>query len=154
MTTRAAFNAEEWAQIASAPALTGMLVIAAERGGTIRESVSMARAYQEARERNPTELVRELIATPPAIEPGSAPRTFDDLRSEVPARLRAAIAMLAERATPEEVADYKRFVYALAETVARAHKEGGVLGIGGKEISAREQAVLDELAALFDSTQP
>jgi hypothetical protein len=148
MTTRAAFNAEEWAQIATAPALTGMLVMSAERGGTIRESVSMARAYQEARQNHPTELLGELIATPPAIEPGSAPRTFDDLRRDVQARLSAAIALLAERATPEEVADYKRFVYAIAETVAR------VLGIGGKEISPREQAVLDELAALFDSTQP
>ncbi|MCW2953554.1 MAG: hypothetical protein JWQ48_2724 [Conexibacter sp.] len=154
MTTRAAFNAEEWARIATAPVLTGMLVISAERGGTIRESVSMARAYQEAREHHPTELLGELIATPPAIEQGSAPRTFDDLRREVPARLGAAIALLAERATPEEVADYKRFVYRVAETVARAHKEGGVLGIGGKEISPREQAVLDELAALFDRTQP
>ncbi len=154
MTTKAAFNAEEWARITAAPALTGMLVIAAERGGTIRESVSMARVYAEARERHTTELLAEVIATPPAIEAGRAPRTFEDLDREVRPRLQNAVALLSQHATPEEVADYKRFVYTIAETVARAHKEGGILGIGGKEISAREQAVLDEIAALFDATQP
>lgn len=154
MTTRAAFNAEDWAKITAAPPLTGMLVISAERGGTIRESVSMARVYAEAREHHTTELLAELIASPPAIEQARAPRTFEDLSSEVPARLQAAIALLGQHATPEEVADYKRFVYTIAETVARAHKEGGILGFGGKEISTREQAVLDQLAALFDSTQP
>ena len=48
--------------------------------------------------------------------------------------------------------EYKRFVFSLAEEVARAHKEGGFLGIGGTEISEREQAVLDEIAAIFDET--
>jgi hypothetical protein len=37
----------------------------------------------------------------------------------------------------------------LADTVARAHKEGGVLGIGGKEVSESEQAALDEIAAVL-----
>jgi hypothetical protein len=35
--------------------------------------------------------------------------------------------------------------------VAHAHKEGGVLGIGGKEVSAEEQAALDELSAKLNS---
>ncbi len=38
----------------------------------------------------------------------------------------------------------------MAETVARAHKEGGFLGIGGKEVSEAEQAALDRIAAVFD----
>jgi hypothetical protein len=32
--------------------------------------------------------------------------------------------------------------------VARAHKEGGFLGIGGKEVSESEQAALDEITGL------
>jgi hypothetical protein len=38
----------------------------------------------------------------------------------------------------------------VAETVARAHKEGGFLGFGGKEVSDKEQAALDRIAAVFD----
>jgi hypothetical protein len=34
----------------------------------------------------------------------------------------------------------------VADVVAHAAKEGGVLGIGGKQVSEQEQAVLDELA--------
>jgi len=43
MTTKAEFNAEEWEQIAGGPALAGMIVISAQRGGTIRETIAKAR---------------------------------------------------------------------------------------------------------------
>ena len=33
------------------------------------------------------------------------------------------------------------------DAAARAHKEGGFIGIGGKEISPEEQAVLDQISA-------
>jgi hypothetical protein len=35
----------------------------------------------------------------------------------------------------------------VADVVAHAHKEGGVLGIGGKEVSEQEQAAMDQLAS-------
>ena len=46
MTTKAEFNAEEWQNVAEGPALGGLIVIAAQRGGTIRESVQMAPEIQ------------------------------------------------------------------------------------------------------------
>ena len=52
-----------------------------------------------------------------------------------------------ERATPEEAEEYRDFILRLADVVAHAHKEGGVLGIGGKEVSEEEQATIDQLAA-------
>ena len=45
-----------------------------------------------------------------------------------------------EKATPEETEEYRQFLLRLADVVAHAHKEGGVLGIGGKEVSQEEQA--------------
>jgi hypothetical protein len=72
----------------------------------------------------------------------------------VPAELRRALRILERLATDDEIVAYKRFVYGLAEAVARAHKEGGFLGIGGKEISPAEQAVLDQIAAIFDEPVP
>jgi hypothetical protein len=60
--------------------------------------------------------------------------------------------LLEHKATPEEVEDYRRFVFAVADTVAHVHKEGGFLGIGGKEVSDSEQAVLDQLAQTLGAT--
>jgi hypothetical protein len=150
MTTKAEFNAEEWSAIANAPFLTGMLVIAADRGGTVRETLAISRAYATAREEQADDLVKEILATPPAIDPAKRPRTPEDLRREAPAALREAIEILTRVATEDEVIAYKRFVYSLADTVARAHRESGFLGIGGTEVSEHEQAALDEIAAIFD----
>ena len=48
---------------------------------------------------------------------------------------------------------YKRFVFSLADKVARAHREGGFLGLRGTEVSEQEQEALDEIAAIFDEPQ-
>ena len=150
MTTKAAFNAEEWSVVTSAPALTGLLVASAGRGGTVRESVAISRAYADAREARPGQLLSEVLSTPASVPPAPAPRSAEELERLVLGRLRDAIRILDLDATPEEVAEYKRFVYGLADAVARAHKEGGFLGVGGTRVSDAEQAVLDRVAALFD----
>ena len=49
MTTKAEFNAEEWSKITEGPALAGLIVIASQRGGTIRESLAMAKVYRRRR---------------------------------------------------------------------------------------------------------
>ena len=146
MTTKAAFNADEWSTVTTAPALTAMGVAMADRGGTLRESVSMARAYAEARRDESGELVREVVSTPPAIDP-SGMRSPGDVAREGADRLREAVTLLEQKATPDELADYRRFVIAVAETVAGAHREGGFLGVGGRDVSEREQAALDEIRA-------
>lgn len=153
MTTKAAFNAEDWSVIANAPFLTAMLVVAADKGGTVRESMAISRAYADAREKGAGELLQAVLSTPPAIDPATAPRTPEDLRRETPATLRKAIGILERHATEDEVVDYKRFVFSVADTVARAHREGGFLGLGGTEVSDHEQEALDEIAAIFDTPQ-
>lgn len=152
MTAKAAFDAEQWTVVTSAPFLIAALVIAADRGGTVRETMAISKAYEAARQSDPGELLRAVLVTPPAIDPATAPRTPEDLRRDAPATLRRAIEILNEVATGDEVVAYKRFVFGLADSVARAHREGGFLGIGGTEVSPREQEALDEVAAIFDET--
>jgi hypothetical protein len=144
MTQKGQFNADQWSDVTNAPAMTAMSVVAADRGGTLRESVSMARAYTEARGAAQTELMRALLGAPPVIDPSDFQPGSDaiQLASE---RLRRAVELLEQLATPEEVAEYRRFVIELADTVAAAHKEGGFLGIGGRQISEREQVALDAI---------
>jgi hypothetical protein len=63
--------------------------------------------------------------------------------------LRESVRVLEEKATPEEVAAYAGFVRDVAQATARAHEEGGFLGVGGKEIYPDEQTALDEIEAIL-----
>jgi hypothetical protein len=73
------------------------------------------------------------------------PRTPEELRGLALAALEEAKGLLGDKASAEEAADYRAFVLDVAGDVARAHKEGGFLGVGGQEVSEAEQAALDEI---------
>jgi hypothetical protein len=152
MTTKTEFNAEEWERVAQAPALAGLMVMLAERGGTIRESIALGRAYAEARRDGGSELLEQIVATAPQLDPTSM-GPADQLREQLPLRVREAVRIVEEKGTPEDADEYRQFVLRLADVVAHAHKEGGVLGIGGKEVSERERAVLDELAGVLATAE-
>jgi hypothetical protein len=142
MTTKTEFNADEWERVARAPALAGLMVMLADRGGTIRESVALGRAYAEARRDGGGELLEQLVSAAPQLDPQSVGSP-----EQLPEQIREAVGIVEQKATPEEADEYRRFVLRLADVVAHAHREGGVLGIGGKEVSQEEQAVLDQLAS-------
>jgi hypothetical protein len=148
MTRKADFNAEEWSTVVDGPLYAGMRVISADRGGTLRESIAMGRVYQEARTHHgESELLDELVKSPPSIDPDRLREAGGDLSALATERLREAIRILEAKATPEEVDAYKRFVMTVAQAVASAHKEGGFLGIGGKQISDAENQALDEISS-------
>lgn len=146
---KADFNAEEWDTVVQGPAVAGLRVMAAERGGVLRESLSMAQTYTETRERQGTnELVDEIVSSRPDVDPrelglGSS----EELIENSMRRLREAVEVIERKAPAEDVEAYKGFVEQVAESVATAHKEGGFLGVGGKLVSESEQAALDEIAA-------
>jgi hypothetical protein len=141
MTTKSEFNAEEWDRVAQAPALAALMVMLADRGGAIRESLAVGKAYAEARRDGGDGLLDAIVASAPQLDPASV-----GAPEQLPERINEAVAIVEEKATPEEIEDYRRFILRVADVVAHAHKEGGVLGIGGKEVSAEEQAALDQLA--------
>ena len=145
MTTKSEFNAEEWDRVSQAPALAALMVMVADRGGVIRESIALGKAYAEARRDGGSELVQALVESPPRLNPADM-GPADELRTALPQRVDEALRVVEEKATPEETQEYRDFILRVADVVAHAAKEGGVLGIGGKEVSAEEQAVLDELS--------
>jgi hypothetical protein len=148
MTRKADFNAEEWSTVVDGPLYAGMRVISADRGGTVRESLAMGRVYQEARQHHgESELLDELVKSPPSIDPDVVRDAGGNIATVTSKQLRAAIEILEEKATAAETDAYKRFVMTVAQAVAAAHKEGGFLGIGGKQISDAENQALDEISA-------
>ena len=50
----------------------------------------------------------------------------------------------------DEASAYRRFVLGVAQAAAEAHKEGGFIGIGSKQISDEERVALDEIEAVLD----
>lgn len=147
MTRKADFNAEEWSLVLAGPVTAGMMVITADRGGTLRETVSMAQFIAHTRQQHGhSELLDEVASSGPQIDQDDA-RSAENLRAHGIQRIRDAVDLVRSKATPEELDDYRRFVAGIGDTVAHAHREGSVLGFGGKEVSDSEQATLDEITA-------
>jgi hypothetical protein len=147
MTARADFNAEEWATIVDAPVYAGLRLIAASRGGTVRETLAMGRVYQDARgQHGESQLLDDLVKAPPSIDADQLRDAQGNVATLASQKLRDAIEILAARATAGETDSYKKFVMTVAQAVAGAHKEGGFLGIGGQQISDAENQALDEIS--------
>jgi hypothetical protein len=141
MTVKADFTDEEWELILEAPTGAGMMVSTAQRGGTFREALSMGKAYAEARkEHGESELLDEILAAKPKVD-RSHRGSVEDLKEHSLQQLRDAVALLEQKATPEEVEDYRGFVLALTERVAKAKSEEG-----SDPESDAEQAVIGEIA--------
>lgn len=154
MTKKAEFNAEEWSQVLEGPPIAGMIVVTAQRGGTIRESLSMGQAYKDAREAHEgPELIGEILRSNPEVDPAGY-KTPEELNERGLRQLRDAVALLEAKGQPDEVEAYRAFVLSVAERVAQAHKSGGFLGIGGSKVSEKEQAALDQVRDALGSPHP
>jgi hypothetical protein len=143
MTTKADFTPQEWELVLEGPMSAGMIVITAQRGGILRETVSMAKAYAEARQQHgQSELLDEIVAVKPKLD-HTRYRSLDELKEHSLGHLRDAVALLQGKVTPQELDEYKRFIINLADEVAHAHWEHGR---GGEAVSASEQAATAAIA--------
>jgi hypothetical protein len=75
--------------------------------------------------------------------------TGSGARDEVLDELRAVNALLLEKTTPEETAQFRDWLRVAAQSTATAAKEGGFLGFNAQLVSEREQQMLDTLGAIF-----
>ncbi len=146
MTSRSDFTEQEWDLLREGPPTAGMIVLTAAHGGTFRETFAIGKAYAEAHEHHgESELVDALVAAKPKAD-HTRYSSLEELKQHGLQLLRDATALLAEKATAEELDGYRRFVLSLAETVAAAHREGTVA------ISDPERRALDEIAASLGSS--
>ncbi len=146
MTTKADFTEEDWKTILEGPPSAGMIVVTAQRGGTIRETCAIAKAYAEARQQHgASELLDEIVGAKPEMD-HTRYHSFDELKQHGLQHLRDAVALLEQKATPDELDDYRRFVVALAEKVAAAHREGDT------DVSDAERAAIGEISGALGSS--
>jgi hypothetical protein len=143
MATKEDFSAEEWEAISDGPVYAGFMVITASKGGTIRETFSMSKAWAEARQSHGgSELLDAIVAEKPKLDekPGSA----IELHNAGLQMLQQAVGSI-EAKSPSDLDAYRTFVTGLAQRVAEAHEEDG------EKVSSGERSVLDEIAGALGS---
>ena len=107
------------------------------------------KAYTEARKQHgESELLDELVNSKPEID-RSRHGSVEELKAANLQRLRDAVALLEQKASPEEVEDYRGFVLALAERVADAKDEGD-----GDAESEAERAAIAEISEALGAAAP
>jgi hypothetical protein len=90
-------------------------------------------------------LLDEIESAKPQVD-HSRFHSFEELKSAGLQHLRDAIAVLDTKATPDDIAAYRRFVLSVADRVAKAHREDGV------DVSGPEQAAMDEISAAMGTS--
>jgi hypothetical protein len=146
MTGKADFTEQEWKSVLEAPPSAGLIVLTAQRGGSFRETLAIAKSYAEARQQHgQSELLDEIASAKPAMD-HTRYHSPDELRQQGLQHLRDAVALLELKATPQEVDDFRHFVVTLAQNVANAHREGDVA------VSDAERAAVEEITAALAAT--
>jgi hypothetical protein len=147
MTGKADFTEQEWETVLEGPTSAGLIVSTAQRGGSFRESFSLAKAYADARQATgASDLMDEIAQSRPKVD-RARQGSLGDLKEHHLSIIREAVALVEGRATPEELADYRRFTLSLAERVARAKEESE------EPVSDVERAAIDEISgALGESS--
>jgi len=131
MTGSADFTPGEWEVVREGPTSAGMIVSTAQRG----EAFAMAKAYTEARkDHGDSALLDELVSSKPEVDRTKA-HSAEGLKEHGLQRIREAVALLEQKATPQEIDDYRRFVISLAKRVAGAKTDD-------KPISEAETAAI------------
>ena len=146
MTAKSDFSTEEWQQILEAPPSVGMIVVTAQRGGALRETIAMAKAYVEARQHHGnSELLDEIVAAKPERD-HTHYHSPEELKEQGLEHVRDSVAVLQRKATPVEVDEYRRFIVTLAHKVVAAHREHSQV------VSEPEQAAIDDITTALGTT--
>jgi hypothetical protein len=141
MTTKSAFSPADWTTVLEGPPMAGLIVATAAHGGTIRETIAMAKAYTDARSlHGESELLDEIVAAKPKLD-HTRFHSPDELKEHGLAQLREAVSLVGDTATSTELDDYRQFVVTLANQVADAHREHG------QQVSPAEAAAIGDISA-------
>ena len=140
MAEKTDFTDEEWAGLQKGVMGAGLLVSLADRGffDTFKEAGALTKHLKEAREHNPSTLVRDLANV---RHSGFGMRDKPEVvEQETTEALRSAVATLKAKA-PDETDAYRSFVLDVAESVAKA----------AKGVAASESDALEKIRGALDS---
>src|SRR5262245_28208744 len=117
MTEQTSFTSAEWTLLGDAALAACAAIALSEPGGGSREADAVVRGWREAAEMMAdSPLIQTLVRNidpkqggQPTPARASGQPTFDDVVDEALHLCRQAVAMLADRGTPEDLEDYQYF---------------------------------------------
>lgn len=125
---------------------------------SVIEAVAMSKEFAGAAKKYPNNTIIQSVFSEEALKRGDVKLEKPDIKAEevqtgavVDKALTAvnkAIEVLTGKATPEEISEYKQFIYSCADAVANA-AGSGLFGSGTK-VSNKEAAALAELKTALD----
>lgn len=149
MAAHPGFTDEQWAALLdAAPAIAGaMAVVAGSKVQTKRELAAFIRLAAAAHRAPPPGLLGELLHD---LDARIAATAYADVGPEaIPrglAAARVAGAILAVAADPAAAEAVRQWLLTVAQTVAAAAREGGVLRMGASRVSPEERENLLQIA--------
>ena len=164
MSAKESYTSDEWSLLRSTPAFVSAAVAAADPGGVIgalQEATAGASAFAQFAQGHAADTFLTSLADDKSIpampDPqsllgqGDSTQQAVNFQKAVLQRAQDALAVVAQKGTPQEAADYKALLNTVADQVANAATEGGFLGLGGVRVSEKEKSFLAALAAALDS---
>lgn len=148
-----AYPPAEWELLTGLPARVIVAATSAEPDSprrTVAEGLAGLEAIAAGRAFD-SDLVRAVVAAiyAESDEDRPAAEEFTDREAglaEVLAACREAAGVLTARADPADSAAYRQWVQTVAARVCGASRTGGLLGLGGDEVTPAEREFLDDLA--------
>lgn len=153
------FTPDELKTIAQAPMLAGLAVSMADLGiiSTVPEAAALSKEMAGAAQKFPNNSVIQSVFSDAAVKSGTIkmdkpnvkPEDVESgkLMSDAIASVNSALALMTGKASAEEIAEYKSFVYSCVEAVANA-AGSGLFGSGAK-VSDKETAALAQFKAIL-----
>jgi len=160
MLTREKLNDAEWAVVRDTPHL--VIIGISSTGGSpmdelLEHTAGMKSIVDAMNSTHP--LIREIAVGQNIMQAQKSIQSWYRSLAEVDRKpasvqekslesMKGAVGVLRAKGGPEDLLQYSDFVRSLAMRVARAAREGDVLGVGGELVSAGERKFLERLEAL------
>lgn len=154
MSDKEKFTSDEWMNLLKAPMLIAYAVSGSaqnKREDLVPEMAAVAEGVIEGEQRAAKDSLLGAVITDILANADDEVRVQTEKLSpeEVKSRAlnisRAVAASLAAKVSAEAAYEYKRWLLVVAEKVASAAKEGGILGFGGAQISPHEITTINEI---------
>jgi hypothetical protein len=158
---RARYKLDEWRTLERAPLAAGVIVMAADEGGGLqREQQAITDTVRQAVLQAPAGSLLAAIY-PDGLDPADEEQVLSTLKMHDVPEVRQGFlrtcqdaVALAGRGSAQDGAAYRALILQVSQAVAQAAKEGGFLGLGGVQVSGKEQDALEELARAVGGTTP
>lgn len=151
-----AYTPQEMTTIAEAPMMIGMAVAMADMGivSTAIEATAMSKEVSGAAAKYPNNSIIQSVFSEAALKSGNIKMEKPDIKPDdvqsgavvdkALAAVDAAVNVVSGKATPEEITEFKQFIYSCADAVANA-AGSGLFGSGNPKVSDKEAVALAKI---------